>query len=336
MKKILILLFVDLLPFILLAQTNKTSEPELPGPKEVLTILENSQKIYTIDMINDTAGFKFPEYQQIGDQYYLEKKDSSTLLKQYMLSKAGKFNFEKAEKHYTAKEYDSAKFYYKETMKTDSSYSKPYIYIGDIYYLNNNYDSALVYYKKGVDVNAIDYDAHWFLADAYNKKKDYDLELKELIIAHLLNRNHKELFERLKIGFKHAGKRWDDWGITPIFDITARGDSGAYIKMSEEWVGYACAEALWRYEPGFSEKYQGVKYKDQPISYKKEVSCLYANQNSKSKDMEKLWKIAKDGYFEEAVWYEILSKEVPLSVLVMSHDMINRLVEYINKYHLSL
>jgi tetratricopeptide (TPR) repeat protein len=333
MRKLLLFIALVLLPSVLPAQTNNISLPDPPSTKEILEILGSSSKVYTISIIDDTIGIKFPEYKQIGDQYYLKENDSSKSLMQYTLSEIGQLNLTKAEKYYSAREYDSARFFYDEIIKTDSSYSKPYVYIGDIYYLKKDYDSAMIYYKKGVAVNSIDYDAHWFLADAYNKKKDYDSELKELTIAHLLNRNHKELFERLKLGRKHAGKEWNNWAINPVFNISAKSDGGAAIKASEDWLGYALAEALWQYEPGFAEKYQGASYNDQPISYRKEISCLYANGNSKSEEMKKLIKIAEDGYFEQAVWYEVLSRKIPTALLLMPNNVMNKLIEYINKYH---
>jgi len=49
--------------------------------------------------------------------------------------------------------------------------------------------------------------------------------------------------------------------------------------------------------------------------------------------MEKVNKIIKDGYFQEMLWYEILSKKYPTAVLLLPNKFLSTIVEYVNKYH---
>ncbi|MDP4175336.1 MAG: hypothetical protein Q8933_15280 [Bacteroidota bacterium] len=43
--------------------------------------------------------------------------------------------------------------------------------------------------------------------------------------------------------------------------------------------------------------------------------------------------IIKDGYFQEMVWYEVLSKRAPQAMLLIPDTFFTRIAEYVNKYH---
>jgi hypothetical protein len=49
--------------------------------------------------------------------------------------------------------------------------------------------------------------------------------------------------------------------------------------------------------------------------------------------MAKVRAIVDDGYFPEMVWYEIISRKAPRSILLLPDEIFERIKEYVKKYH---
>ena len=301
----------------------------LPFP-EIFKIMQDSKLVYEPDIKEDSSFFNFPKYETISDQYYVTLNGDEIYLQTYSLSDKGKQSLDNGELAFAKADYDTAIKYYRDVLISDSGYYKAYTFIGDAYYAKENYDSAKYYFNYAIKHNYADYSAHWFLADAYQKTDDIDSAVKEITIAHLLNRNHQNLFERLKEYRELSGKKWNDWELNPVSN-TYKKDGKVIIETTNAWMGYAFAEAVWKFEPGFTENIFGKPYDSTDMSYQKEAACVVANLASES--LKDGLKIAQDGYFEEMVWYEIMGRRYPASILILPREFFDKMVEYVNKYH---
>lgn len=300
------------------------------SPDEILKIMDVSKIQYEIKELEDRSYLDNFKPIQLSDQFYIIKDGDNKTLMKYSLSSDGNAAYGKAEDAYKAANYDQAINLYKDVLKIDKDYNKIYTLLGDMYYMKRNYDSAEYYFKYAIEKNFVDYTAHWFLADTYMKTDEKDDAAEEITIAHLLNRNHDNIYKAMKNYRKANDQPWKDWSITPRCKTYKDGDK-VIIETEPDWLGYACCEAVWKYEPGFAMNIIGQNYTDSTFSYEKEKSCLAATLTSEK--MKYISKIVEDGYFEEMVWYEVLSKKVPAGMLLLPEDFFNRIVKYINKYH---
>lgn len=328
MKKTLALLF-----FLFVSQSIIISQEKskyLLSSADILKIMEVSKVIYVPTLLENPDDFKYPKYQTLGDQYYISEEGESSTLLTYSLSEKGNSSFNLAEQAYSAKDYDKAIAYYNDVLLTDKNYYKAYTYIGDMCFMKGDYDSAKYYFNLAIKNNFIDYTAHWFLSDTYVKTKDLDQALKEITIAHLLNRNHLNIFKKLIQIRELIGKKWNEWDLTPICN-TYKKDDQIIIEATEDWLGYAFAEAVWKYEPGFTEDIFGKSYNDGELLYEKEAAGILANMNSKS--MGEVTKIVEAGQLQEMIMYELIGRKYPTVMLLIPTELRDRIIEYVNKYH---
>jgi tetratricopeptide (TPR) repeat protein len=327
MKLKIIFLVVILLSAV--AYSQDTSKAKyLLGPKEILKIMADSKITYVIDTANVTED---KQLIVLGNEYYIDSSKKKLTLCQYNLSDEGGANLKLGEGEFSAGNYDAAIRLYNKVLATDTGYYKAYTFIADSHFMKGAYDSAKYYFELAISKNFIAYNAHWFLADTYDRLKDNDSAIKEMLIAHLLNRNQEDILKGLKFYLDKGGKKWDDWEIKPEGKSYEK-DGKVYIEVSNDWMGYDMAEAVWKYEPGFAERILEKKYNDTTmVSYEKEAGCIYANIGLNS--MKKENAIAEDGYFSEMIWYEIISKKAPMVLLMTDKDFFNKLCEYVTKYH---
>lgn len=328
MKKSLFIILL-LLPACLSAQLNE-KYPYLLTSAEVLKLMEESPISYEVSFNKSLNDKKEPEYRKVSNELYLVSSDTGSVLFEYHLSPEGQKTLDQARIHYMDQEYDSAIVHYRQILKSDPSYMLANTWIGDMYYMKQNYDSAKYYFNLAIQKNFIDYTAHWFLADTYNKLDEHDKALEQITTAHLLNRNHPEILAIMKQYRKLAGKEWKDWNIAPKCSVYKK-DNKICVEMTEDWVGYACAEALWKFEPGFAERISGSQYQDDKANFQKDAGCIVTNLAQKS--MKDIAGIIEDGYFHEMVWYEMTGRKAPEALLLFPDEFLSRLTEYVNKYH---
>lgn len=314
---------------LLFCQTEDKELYLLPSD-QLMSMMENSQVVYEPHIEDNYVNNDKPNLPTLNNEYFLSAKDSTLYLQQYNLSEEGKKTFNLAEEAFINHDYDKGITLYRKVLDTDKEYNKVFTMIGDMYYVKKDYDSAKYYFKLSIEKNFVDYAAHWFLADTYNKLGEKEEALKQITIAHLLNRNHKSMYDRLKVYREALNRNWKEWEIAPQCS-TYKEEDKVVIKCTPEWAGYAIAEALWKFEPGFSEGVCGRKYDGKDAIYQKEAGCLFANlSTTKNEDMVN---IIKDGYFQEMVWYEVLSKRAPQAMLLIPETFLTRIVEYVDKFH---
>jgi len=298
--------------------------------KEVFDILNKSNVHYNVEELKDTSAFHKQTYMKLSNNYYADKNSTPVKIGEYNITKECKEIFDSAESYFAKNNYEEAINLYRKCLLIDKNFYKAYIYIGDCYFTKSNFDSSIFYYKKAIEKNNISYQAHWFLADALSKTGKLSEAYKEILTAHLLNRNYDKIFAAVKSIKSNLGGKWNEWELTPLYKTTQNGDT-VKIGISINWMGYAFADALWKYEPGFAKNIIGKDFDENTVSYEKEAGCLAANIPSEGMGLVR--KIIDDGYFRQAVIYEILLKKAPYYIFTLPEEEISKLIEYINKYH---
>lgn len=325
--------YFHIIILVLLSQLflhSQDSQKYMLSGAQILAIMDTSKVTYQPSFIEDTTGFEFPAYPVLTENYFITEKGDSSILNKYSLSDSGKVYFSIAESNYRDKNYSAAILNYKKIFITDPEYYVAYTLIGDCYYCQAKYDSAEYFLKLEINKNFIDYAAHWFLADTYKKIDNMESAVAEITIAHLLNRNNKYIFNILKKYREAIGKEWTEWEISPVCK-TYKKDGEVIIETTKDWMGYAFAEAVWKYEPGFTENIFGQQYDGKSLLYQKEAAGIAANLNLSSMSREN--SIIDDGYFQEMIWYEIISKKQPMAILLVPREFLNKMIKYVNKYH---
>ncbi len=301
-------------------------------PGEIVLIAQKSTVAYLIEMLpEDTVLEETEEPTVLTPTLYRDTSEGKISLLGYEISDSLGGLLAMAEGAFEARDYRAALDLYREMRQVDPKYYHALTLIGDAWFMMEEYDSAVVAFQRSIEENFIDYQSHWFLADSYWKLGEQEQALRELTIAHVLNRNHSKLKETLMARRKEIGRPWKDWEFKPQYILEKVGDQ-VHVAAKEGWLGYALVKALWKYEPGYREKMRGEKSDDSQWSMLEEKEAL-AQCTAFPEQHETLMSIIRSGYAFEFIYYEVMMTRYPSSTLMMPEPVSDRLIEYINTFH---
>jgi tetratricopeptide (TPR) repeat protein len=304
---------------------------QLNSPAQIFQIMEESKLVYNIDIDSTVTSVFADSPTVLHNQLYIEENDSGISLLTYNLPKQLLDTLNVAEFCFQVGNYHEALQIYRYIMTKSPEYHYALTLIGDVYYIQDKFDSAEFYFKKAIQENFIDYNAHWFLADTYKKIGLKKEAANEMTIAHLLNVNHEKMKIILKSYRGDIGHPYKEWSFEPKYSLS-KSDHRVDIKFQQEWMGYSLVKAVWKYEPGYAESMIGDKYEENSMHTLEEreaiLSYLVTNE-----DKEPINRIVKDGFVDEFILYEIFSKKVPSTMLLLPNDVFMKVVDYFNKYH---
>ena len=319
-------LFFPFITFEALAQSKAHS------PAEILKIMNESKLTYELDLDYKASDSTLADTPVLSNQLVLiEDKDRSHTLETYSLSKDANDLLKAAEASFQNGKLQEARNLYFQLYKFDPKYHYALTLIGDTYYGEGKYDSAKSYFLNAIDRNFVDYNAWWFLADTYNKLEMLDSAVHCITVAHLLNVNHQNLRKALHHYLKEADKDWKEWALVPQYSLSGQGNRYK-ISSTEEWLTYAMVKALWRYEPGYHAQMLGRPRKPSDLTStleEKEALLAYIT----AKERNDLADIIEDGYADELVLYELISRTAPSTLLLLPRAIFFRLVKYLQEYH---
>jgi tetratricopeptide (TPR) repeat protein len=312
-----------------------TTEVSVDGsihePRELLQIAEKSSVLYLIELLPEDTLLEEEGLTVLPPDYYRDTSGGDITLMKYETSDPVEALLATAEGAFGAKDYQSALKLYREMLKLDPQYYCVLTLIGDAWYMMEEYDSAVVAFQRAIEYNYINYQSHWFLADTYWKLGEKEKAVKELTIAHVLNRNHSTLKEVLMERREDIGRPWKDWEFKPQYILEKIGDS-VRVAAKESWLGYALAKALWKYEPGYRQKMSQDASNSSQWSTLEEKEALFQCM-AFPEQHETLMRILNSGYASEFLYYEIMATRYPATVLMMPEPVSDRLIEYINTFH---
>ncbi len=312
---------------------------ELNTPAAIIKIMADSKIQYKINVteefMEDTT-----KYPLNGYDLYQETKDGRVILKEYALSEKAGQAFKTAEEHFSNKEFEKARKFYKKVLNENKTYSVAMTYIGQTYELEKKDDDAIKWFKKAIKANYIDYMAHWFLASAYHRTGESRNALNEVAIALTLNRNNPRL-ETLAITIALKNKLfYNSWFFTPQYTLSSDSDT-VRIFAKKEWLAYALCKAVWRYEPGYKEK-KGIKNESLFTSVE-ENECLaniiLGHMNSEGEKLSEaesinfLLEAFKRKKLSEFMIYEVWLRKYPQIIYSLPKETIDNIADYVSRFH---
>ena len=109
-------------------------------------------------------------------------------------------------------------------------------------------------------------------------------------------------------------------------------DNNVKIYFNPDWLGYVLVKALWKYEPGYSEKMFGPGYEYQLVCFLEEKEAI-GSLLAHNKKIGYIEQIIDDGFINEFILYEIVLKKSPNTLLPLQRDLFMRVVNYVDIYH---
>ena len=309
---------------------------QIHSPAEIYKIMNDSKLSYDIKVLDKSIECKDLSDKLNYHNCYRVSTDSGLFTYKITVNDQAKPLFDKAESFFqTTTNADSSLVYYKMALTVDSSLYNVITYIGQIYEQKGDVENAIIWYKKAIHKNYIDYMAHWFLADAYSAKGDIKNAVDEIVIAQILNRNNPRIKKAMINIFEKAKRNTEDWCFNPQMELTKISDNKVSIAITDKWIGYSIAKAVWTYEPGYRES-MGVSQGQYSTIEDKE--CLYSLlvglENAKIKikkepQLRILKEAAENKHLEDYIMYEIVLPQTPFVAFQLPEQSILDIKEYI-------
>lgn len=239
-----------------------------------------------------------------------------------------------AEAPFQNKELTEARETYQKIYKIMPEYSKMTTYIGQTYEYQKKFDLAKSLYQKSIENNYIDYMAHWFLGRLLFKSGKIKEGIKELSIAHILNRNHKYIFAELKEALLYDGLLLEDWTFNPQIELEQVSEQKVIIKYQTQWLGYALVKACWAFEPDY-KKSMGVEDGIfSSLEEKEALASLYVGVAKDKKILKKptfntLKNALENKSLDQYILYEVMFAQHPIIALQLPQKTLESISEYI-------
>jgi tetratricopeptide (TPR) repeat protein len=248
----------------------------------------------------------------------------------------------KAEDAFHDNKYEEARQWYLRSLTIDSTYYTVMTYIGQTYGIERNWDKAIEWYNKVISLNYIDYMAHWFLADAYQATGRPEEAKKEIITAHILNRNNPRIRTALISILKANHLKLDDWTFNPQYSVSKDANNKIQVKYGDGWLPFALTKAVWAFEPGYRES-MGYENENtfRELEEKEALIGMLLSDDPKTKNLpetialEKATKDTKNNLLQEYIFYEILLPEHPAVAFQLPDNFIEAISTYLLKVRCS-
>lgn len=303
------------------------------SPKEILRLLEESALKYTIEVLDtvvvDSIIATLP---LVAPTTVPVDTDEGPVLGRMQLPENLADRMAYGDSLFDEKQYDEALVIYQDLL---DSFPETFIFatlVGDTHWSLNQLDSAEYWLLRSLELNPISYQTHWFLADTYRNQGRLDLALKHCYLAHLYNRNHRSIKNRLRQLREQAGRPWKEWSFYPVYRMSQSGDT-VNIALDSETMGYALTKALWQFEPGYAERMaadDNVLARDVNLLEEREAVSTGARELADTIPVEEM---ADRGEIDLFIVYEIITRRDPEFALWLDERTINQLIEYLDTYH---
>lgn len=311
----------------------------LHTPAELMKMMIDSKMSYSVEMLENDSNTECKDYSKIVNyqEFFRNESKNEILTLAYKYGEKDKKLLEKAEHAFRNQILDSAIYYYEKTLEENPSLFKIYTYIGQVYNLKRDFKKAIEWYNKAIDSNYIDYMAHWFIANSYANIQEYDKAKEEIVIAHILNRNHNGIKSAMKKILELQNFQYVDWCFNPKYEINKISDDNISIKANAKWMLYANFKAFWKYEPGYKISMGG---KENSFSTTEEKECLMPiifaidkNIDEYKGDLqfEMLLYATNNKQIQEYILFEIFLPPTPLAAYQFSKETILGIKDYVLK-----
>jgi len=312
----------------------------LHTPEEMSRIMNQSQLSYIIDTLDQTKSNTIFPLMEKG--WWAIATPEGIELEMREEVRGGKLAqlYKKGQKFYKKSKYLKAISFCEKAHNLAPSDIEIIKRIGRSYDAIKKVEVAGTWYQKALELNPIDFEAHYLLAEVYAHTNDKELAIYHSTMAHVLNRNHPELFKSFKAIYQQFGVNYHAWDFTPDYNLTKVDPNN--IKVSSEklpWVAYANCKAIWEYEPGYREKMQTLS--NAPSSITEEKECLLnvliayekmSGDKSSFPELTTLSFVVPDRMVDYFILYEIESRRTPTIISQLPEKKIKKLIEYVSSY----
>lgn len=314
-------------------------------PGEIVKLQIESKVTYVIKTLKDSMDIvdTFPQPYFDVDFYLSVKDDGSSELRGYQVNDTVSSALDSAEAYFHRGEYQEAISGYREALNLYPDFHGMYTWIAQSFRFLGQTDSSLYYYKLSIEKNYVDFHAHWFLGNLYWDMNDTVLAIQHLTIAHIFNRFHERLKNRLIEIREVSGNPWQEWEFRPQYKIS-QSDHKVDIELTGNWMLYAMTMSLWEYEPGYAETMMGRSIDGilfNPEAEREAIGVWTMGEINRSKSdstelapyVTRIRSIILDGNIMSMVYYELAASRWPKAILLMPREVIDDLVNYLNTYH---
>ncbi len=321
----------------------QAQKAKMHTPAEMVKIAIDSKLTYNLGILDKPLTPEDYSDNLLMPEYYIVEKDGSILLKKYNVNGKAKLLFQEAEADFQSNKLTEAREKYLMAYAEDTTLSLALTFAGQASEHSANYVDAESLLKRSIRQNYADYMAHWFLADVYEHNGAIKKAKEEILIAHILNRNNPRIIAAMKkILLKEGYTYNNDWQFNPQI-MVQKTDTGITVQYEGVWLGYAIANALWLYEPGYKESMGISKDADLSLNQDREkeglLSVLITAKNDEkkkySKDVMALQAATEKKMFQEYLFYEIWLPKRPDIALLLPTKFIDEISTYVMKVRCS-
>lgn len=209
--------------------------------------------------------------------------------------------------------------------------------MGTTYYEEQQYERANQWLERALELNPVDYRARWLQAELLLAQQQIDTALQLLTIAHLYNRNHRGLLNRLiEVSEGSNIPYYRNWGFDPRMVVYQDGDK-VVVRSDGIWLTYGMYKAVWTYDTD----YQYIKSQQAVSDYlthqelEAALGTYLTYTELKHVDtrnypaMNALGISLDHTLLEEFVFYEILLVDRPALAYHLTPAFTQRLIQYI-------
>ena len=311
---------------------------DLHNGAEILEILDASDISYIINLTKE----KFPVIDRsdnlLYNNYYRADPEDPRSVTRYQVSEMGQQNLEKAEKAFSDQEYDKARDFYLDVLKTDPEYYKMLTYIGQTFGIERQWEEAANWYQQAIEANPIDYMSHWFLGDVYAVRGEYETALRLSIYGHILNRNNPRILASVENILKEQKRKYLKINTQPQVQLDSLGPKEVDIRFQEAWLGYALTKAVWDFEPGYAEDMGSSRTRESILEEKECILNLLNTASKKALRKDKGLRLANEavraGFLEAYILYEILLPQYPHVALQLPPQNLEVIYDYVIQFRI--
>lgn len=324
---------------LLLSYSVLTAQVQLTTPLEILTFMEASPTTYEFEQLYGSLPLKnrtvLPHGSYLttieGKEHQVEYQNAySTEQKAWLTITTELLNTEKPP-------YQKIRRFYQKLLKAHPKDASLHTLMGVTYYEEQQWKNAQQWFNKAIALNPIDYKARWLLGEIFLQQQLLDTALYTITIAHLFNRNHPRLLQRLVQVHELTGKFYfRNWGFDPSMQVYKDGET-IVISADGIWLTYGLYKAVWAYD----SDYQYIK-SQQSISdylFQQEMEAvigtymtyveLKADDPRNYPAMNAFGRCLDKELAEEFVFYEILLVDRPSLAYHLTPEFIEQLLQYI-------
>lgn len=307
---------------------------EIHTPSEIVDIINESEISYNI-VIGKVDYQPGPKIAIIENDFYHTDSLGYLVVRKFQISEELQELYSIAEYYFENNKLEEARNTCIQVAGLEPGFLKPMVLLGSIYLKEGNLKKAEEILTEVININYIDFKAHWKLAEVYLAGNMLENASYEITIAHILNRNHMEIWQHLIHIYKRNKIKYHEWSFQPEYYFNSDLNTSVEIYSEADWLGYALCKALWNFEPSYSN-IMGVTNNKHSILEEKEclanllVSMGIDNKKSdKNDEMKALKEALSNNFIAEYIYYEIWFPDHPKMVYRYPPEIIQSIAKYI-------